>query len=90
MYMYQLPPHLQTLIYEFDPTFKEIFNIVLLELEMYIEFDDRWECILDTLRFERTVYDFYAEGDINVLILYETNASYNNKKYVVPYHNVLV
>lgn len=88
--MFNLPPHLQTLIYQFDPTFKELFNIVLLELEMYIEFDNRFECILDTLRFERTIFDFYSEGDINVLILYDHRASYNNKKNVVPYHNVIV
>ena len=88
--MYNLPIHLQSLIYEFDPTFREIFNIVLLELEMYIEFDDRHECILDTLRFERTIFDFYSDGDINVLILYDRTASYGKKKYVVPYNNVIV
>ena len=88
--MFNLPPHLQTLIFEYDSTYHEAFNIVLLELEMYIAFDDRFECILDTLRFERTIFDFYSEGDINVLILYDHRASYNNKKNVVPYHNVIV
>ncbi len=88
--MYNLPIHLQSLIYEFDPTFRELFNIVLLELEMFIEFDDRHECILDTLRFERTIFDFYSDGDINVLILYDRTASYGKKKYIVPYNNVIV
>ena len=88
--MFNLPNHLQSLIYQFDSTYHELFNIVLLELEMYIEFDNRYECILDTLRFERTIYDFYSEGDINVLILYDRTASYNDKKYVVPYNNVIV
>ena len=85
-----LPNHIQSLIYEYDSTYYEIFNIVLLELELYIEFDDRYECILDTLRYERTIYDFYSDGDINVLILYDKTASYGKKKYVVPYHNVIV
>lgn len=85
-----LPNHIQSLIYEYDSTYYEIFNIVLLELEMYIAFDDRHECILDTLRYERTIYDFYSDGDINVLILHDKTASYGNKKYLVPYHNVIV
>tara|TARA_S200002703_G_scaffold86266_3_gene74355 strand:+ start:83 stop:334 length:252 start_codon:yes stop_codon:yes gene_type:complete len=80
--MYQLPAHLQAHIYEYDPTYRETFNVVLLELEMYIEFDDRWECILDTLRIERMLFDFYAEGEINVLLLCEPSALYNAKKYV--------
>ena len=88
--MFNLPNHLQSLIYEFDSTNHECLLSFLLELEMYIEFDNRYECILDTLRFEKTIYDFYSEGDINVLILYERTASYNDKKYVVPYNNVLV
>ena len=88
--MFDLPPHLQTLIYEYDSTYHEAFNIVPLELEMYIAFDDRFECILDTLRFERKIFDFYSDGDIKVLILHDHPALYNKKKYVVPYNNVIV
>jgi hypothetical protein len=77
--MYDLPPHLQSLIYEFDSTYHEIFNIVLLEFEMLVAFDDRFECILDTLRFERSLFDYYSDSGVNVLILHDCPALYNNK-----------
>ena len=38
--MFKLPVHIQQIIYEYDSTYRELFNVVLLELHLSYECHD--------------------------------------------------
>jgi hypothetical protein len=66
--LFSLPPFLQRIIFEYDNTFHEIYNLVMLELNLnfrhYLEIN---KMLRDFYR-QRIIFKYYAFHEIDGLI----------------------
>ena len=66
--LYDLPKNCLDLIYQYDPTYYYIFNLVLLELQLYFKHNRILRGVIMTFHNERLRFKFYVDENIRVLI----------------------
>lgn len=63
--LHLLPTEIQRLVYEYDPTYRYKYNLVMLELELIASVVDS---VVDWVVEQKVLADFYVCGDVRVVI----------------------
>ena len=66
--LYNLPNNCLTLIYEYDPTYMYLYNLVLLELLLHFKHSRILRGVIMTFHNEILLFKFYVNENIRVLI----------------------
>lgn len=66
--LYNLPNNCLTLIYEYDPTYLYLFNLVLLELQLNYKHSRILRNVIMTFHNEKLRFKYYLDENIRVLI----------------------
>lgn len=66
--LFNLPPYLQSKIFEYDNTYYEIYNLVMLELNLNFKQYQEINKMLRNFYRQRIIFKYYANNNINELI----------------------
>ena len=66
--LYDLPKNCLDLIYEYDPTYLYLYNLVLLELQLFFKHSKILRNVIMTFHNEKLRFKFYVQENIRVLI----------------------
>lgn len=66
--LFNLPPFLQSKIFEYDNTYYEIYNLCMLELNLNFKQYQEINKMLRNFYRQRIIFQYYANNNINELI----------------------
>lgn len=66
--LYDLPQNILSLIYEYDYTYSRVFNLCLLELELYFHHHKILRNVILSFKKEKLLFKYYIDDNIRVLL----------------------
>lgn len=66
--LFGLPPYLQEKVFEYDPTFYEIFNICMIELNLNFNHTKELNKMLRNFCRQKIIFIHYANQNISNLL----------------------
>ena len=65
---YNLPQDVLSLIYSYDYTYYRLFNLCLLELELYFQHHRVLRNVILSFRRDKLIFKYYVDDNIRVLL----------------------
>jgi len=66
--MFDLPHHIKGLIYEYDPTYRHIFNLVLLEFALTFEQLTNYRKVIRSMREDKIILNYFINKTVRVIL----------------------
>lgn len=66
--LYDLPQNVLSLIYQYDYTYKRVFNLCLLELELYFQHHRVLRNVILSFKHDKLLFKYYVNDNIRVLL----------------------
>lgn len=63
-----LPSHLLTKVFEYDLTYRRVYNVCLLELALLWHHHETLHNIINRFKRETLLFQIYSEGTVNVIL----------------------
>lgn len=66
--LYDLPQNILSLIYQYDYTYRRVFNLCLLELELYFQHHKVLRNVILSFKQDKLLFKYYVNDNIRVLL----------------------
>ena len=66
--MFDLPDNIKGLIYEYDPTYRHIFNLVLLEFALTFEQLTNYRKVIRSMREDKIILNYFINKTVRVIL----------------------